>query len=145
MTPMQTSRRRARADCLEDRFHLTHSEACLVLHLVEGASLKSSAKTLGVTYETELPKVGLPQNWNAPTGRVGSESLLRFERSPSSRGSRRHVGPRVAHGGARTRYLVGSYRMFKARHEMIALGALLVVAVVALVVFEIAHLGHLHF
>jgi hypothetical protein len=35
--------------------------------------------------------------------------------------------------------------MFKARHEMIALGALLVVAVVALVVFEIAHLGHLHF
>src|SRR5262245_66426781 len=52
MMPMQTSRRRARADCLEDRFHLTHSEACLVLHLVEGASLKSSAKTLGVTYET---------------------------------------------------------------------------------------------
>src|SRR5262245_41159005 len=52
MMPMQTSRRRARADCLEDRFHLTHSEARLVLHLVEGASLRSSAKTLGVTYET---------------------------------------------------------------------------------------------
>jgi hypothetical protein len=31
--------------------------------------------------------------------------------------------------------------MFKARHEMIALAALLVVAVVALVVFEVAHLG----
>ena len=31
--------------------------------------------------------------------------------------------------------------MFKARHEMIALGALLVVAVVALVIFELAHYG----
>jgi hypothetical protein len=38
-----------------------------------------------------------------------------------------------------------AYRMFKARHEMIALAALLLVAVVALVVFEVAHLGHLHF
>jgi hypothetical protein len=35
--------------------------------------------------------------------------------------------------------------MFNARHELIALAALLVVAVVALVVFEIAHLGRLHF
>ena len=35
--------------------------------------------------------------------------------------------------------------MFKARHEMIALGALLVVAVVALVIFELAHPGQLHF
>jgi DNA-binding CsgD family transcriptional regulator len=52
VTPMLTSRRRAQADCLEDRFHLTHSEARLVLHLVEGISLKSSAETLGVTYET---------------------------------------------------------------------------------------------
>ena len=43
------------------------------------------------------------------------------------------------------RPFLGSYRMFKARHEMIALAALLVVTVVALVVFEIAHLGHLHF
>jgi hypothetical protein len=34
--------------------------------------------------------------------------------------------------------------MFNARHELIALTALLVVAV-ALVVFGIAHLGHLHF
>ena len=52
MTSMLASRRQAQADCLEDRFHLTHSEARLVLHLIEGASLKSSAKTLGVTYET---------------------------------------------------------------------------------------------
>jgi len=52
MTLMLASRRQAQADCLEDRFHLTHSEARLVLHLIEGASLKSSAKTLGVTYET---------------------------------------------------------------------------------------------
>jgi hypothetical protein len=35
--------------------------------------------------------------------------------------------------------------MFKARHEMIALAALLLVAVVALVVFKLAHVGHLHF
>jgi hypothetical protein len=33
--------------------------------------------------------------------------------------------------------------MFKARHEMIALAALLLVAVV--VVFKLAHVGHLHF
>ena len=52
MTSMLASRRQPQADCLEDRFHLTHSEARLVLHLIEGASLKSSAKTLGVTYET---------------------------------------------------------------------------------------------
>jgi hypothetical protein len=36
--------------------------------------------------------------------------------------------------------------MFKARHEMIALGALLGVAIVALVViFELAQTGQLHF
>jgi len=52
VTSTLASRRRAQANWLEDRFHLTHSEACLVLHLVEGASLKSSAETLGVTYET---------------------------------------------------------------------------------------------
>ena len=52
MTATLASRRRAQSDCLENRFHLTHSEACLVLHLVEGISLKSSAEKLGVTYET---------------------------------------------------------------------------------------------
>ena len=52
MTSTLASRRRAQANWLEDRFHLTHSEACLVLHLVEGASLKSSAETLGIKYET---------------------------------------------------------------------------------------------
>jgi len=35
--------------------------------------------------------------------------------------------------------------MFNARHELIALAALLIVAIGALVVFEIAHFGHLHF
>jgi hypothetical protein len=35
--------------------------------------------------------------------------------------------------------------MFKARHEMIALGALLGVAIVALVIFELAQTGQLHF
>ena len=35
--------------------------------------------------------------------------------------------------------------MFKSPHEMIALGALLVVAVAALVIFELAQTGQLHF
>ena len=35
--------------------------------------------------------------------------------------------------------------MFKARHEMIALGALLGAAIVALVIFELAQTGQLHF
>jgi DNA-binding CsgD family transcriptional regulator len=39
-------------DFLQDRFHLTRSEARVVVHLVQGSSLKSSAQTLGVTYET---------------------------------------------------------------------------------------------
>jgi DNA-binding CsgD family transcriptional regulator len=52
MTSTLASRQRVQTNCLEDRFHLTHSEARLVLRLVEGASLKSSAETLGVTYET---------------------------------------------------------------------------------------------
>src|SRR5262249_30678616 len=52
MTATLASRRRAQADSLEDRFHLTHSEARLVVHLVQGTSLKSSAEALGVTYET---------------------------------------------------------------------------------------------
>jgi DNA-binding CsgD family transcriptional regulator len=40
------------ADFLEERFHLTYTEARLVVHLVQGASLKSSAEALGVKYET---------------------------------------------------------------------------------------------
>ena len=40
------------ADLLEDRFHLTHAEARLVVHLVQGTSLKSSAEALGIKYET---------------------------------------------------------------------------------------------
>ena len=40
------------ADFLEERFHLTHAEARLVVHLVQGASLKSSAEALGIKYET---------------------------------------------------------------------------------------------
>jgi DNA-binding CsgD family transcriptional regulator len=37
---------------LRDRFDLTPAEARLVVHLVTGNSLKSSAKALGVSYET---------------------------------------------------------------------------------------------
>jgi DNA-binding CsgD family transcriptional regulator len=40
------------ADFLEDRFHLTHAEARLVVQLVQGTSLRSSAQALGVKYET---------------------------------------------------------------------------------------------
>jgi DNA-binding CsgD family transcriptional regulator len=40
------------ADFFEDRFHLTHAEARLVVHLVQGTSLKSSAEAIGVKYET---------------------------------------------------------------------------------------------
>jgi DNA-binding CsgD family transcriptional regulator len=40
------------ADFLEKRFHLTHAEARLVVHLVQGTSLKSSAEALGIKYET---------------------------------------------------------------------------------------------
>jgi DNA-binding CsgD family transcriptional regulator len=40
------------ANFLEERFHLTHSEARLVVHLVQGTSLKSSAEALGIKYET---------------------------------------------------------------------------------------------
>ena len=40
------------ADFLEERFHLTHAEARLVVHLVQGTSLKSSAEALGIKYET---------------------------------------------------------------------------------------------
>jgi DNA-binding CsgD family transcriptional regulator len=40
------------ADFLEGRFHLTHAEARLVVHLVAGASLRSCAKALGIKYET---------------------------------------------------------------------------------------------
>ena len=41
-----------RADFIEKRFDLTPAQARLVSHLVAGASLKSSAERLGVTYET---------------------------------------------------------------------------------------------
>jgi DNA-binding CsgD family transcriptional regulator len=37
---------------LRNRFNLTGAEAGLVLHLATGISLKSSAKVLGVSYET---------------------------------------------------------------------------------------------
>ena len=37
---------------LQDRFDLTPAEARLVVRLVRGASLKSSAKAFGVSYET---------------------------------------------------------------------------------------------
>ena len=40
------------ANFLEERFHLTHAEARLVVHLVAGASLRSCAKALGIKYET---------------------------------------------------------------------------------------------
>jgi DNA-binding CsgD family transcriptional regulator len=37
---------------LRSRFDLTPAEARLVVHLVTGTSLKSSAKVFGVSYET---------------------------------------------------------------------------------------------
>ena len=37
---------------LENRFGLTPAQARLVIHLVEGDSLRSSAKALGIKYET---------------------------------------------------------------------------------------------
>jgi DNA-binding CsgD family transcriptional regulator len=37
---------------LQTRFDLTPAEARLVVHLVTGTSLKSSAKALGVSHET---------------------------------------------------------------------------------------------
>jgi DNA-binding CsgD family transcriptional regulator len=40
------------AGFLEHRFRFTHAEARLVVHLVQGTSLKSSAKVLGIKYET---------------------------------------------------------------------------------------------
>jgi DNA-binding CsgD family transcriptional regulator len=40
------------ADFLEEKFHLSHAEARLVVHLVAGASLRSCAKALGIKYET---------------------------------------------------------------------------------------------
>ena len=40
------------ADFLEERFHLTHAEARLVVHLVAGDSLRSCAMALGIKYET---------------------------------------------------------------------------------------------
>jgi DNA-binding CsgD family transcriptional regulator len=40
------------ANFLEERLHLSHAEARLVVHLVAGASLRSCAKSLGIRYET---------------------------------------------------------------------------------------------
>jgi DNA-binding CsgD family transcriptional regulator len=37
---------------LQNRFNLTRAEARLVVHLATGISLKSSAKALGIGYET---------------------------------------------------------------------------------------------
>jgi DNA-binding CsgD family transcriptional regulator len=39
-------------DSLKERFDLTRAEARLVVHLVQGSSLRSSAHALGVQYET---------------------------------------------------------------------------------------------
>jgi DNA-binding CsgD family transcriptional regulator len=39
-------------DSIKKRFDLTPAEARLVVHLVQGTSLKCSAQALGVTYET---------------------------------------------------------------------------------------------
>src|SRR5262245_32610062 len=39
-------------DFLRDRFCLTRSEACVVVHLFQGISLKSSGETLSIKYET---------------------------------------------------------------------------------------------
>ena len=41
-----------KAAFLQNRFNLTGAEARLVVHLARGISLKSSAKALGVGYET---------------------------------------------------------------------------------------------
>src|SRR5262245_51301869 len=40
------------ANFLADRFNLTPSQGRLVVQLVQGSSLKSSAKALGIKYET---------------------------------------------------------------------------------------------
>lgn len=37
---------------LAERFHLSRAESRLVVHLVQGTSLKSSSEALGITYET---------------------------------------------------------------------------------------------
>jgi DNA-binding CsgD family transcriptional regulator len=52
MPSVNDGREIPQADFLEDRFHLTHAEARLVVHLVQGTSLKSSAEALGIRYET---------------------------------------------------------------------------------------------
>ena len=43
---------RQQTDFVKERFHLSPVEARLVVHLVQGTSLKSSAVALGITYET---------------------------------------------------------------------------------------------
>jgi DNA-binding CsgD family transcriptional regulator len=52
LMPSANEGQKLQADLLADRFNLAHAEARLVVHLVQGASLKSSAEALGVKYET---------------------------------------------------------------------------------------------
>jgi len=42
----------SQVDFLQDRFHLTRSEARVVVHLFHGTPLRSSAEALGLKYET---------------------------------------------------------------------------------------------
>jgi DNA-binding CsgD family transcriptional regulator len=48
----RTIRQASQADFLETRFSLTPAQARLVIHLVKGDSLQSSAKALGIKYES---------------------------------------------------------------------------------------------
>ena len=50
--PLMVAIRRQQTDFVKERFHLSPVEARLVVHLVQGTSLKSSAEALGITYET---------------------------------------------------------------------------------------------
>ena len=52
MASVAANEKARKAVFLEDRFDLTPAEARLVVHLVEGASLRSCAKALGIKYET---------------------------------------------------------------------------------------------
>jgi DNA-binding CsgD family transcriptional regulator len=50
--PLMVAIRRQQTDFVKERFLLSPVEARLVVHLVQGTSLKSSAEALGITYET---------------------------------------------------------------------------------------------
>ena len=52
MPSVNEDREIPQTDFLASRFHLTHAEARLVVHLFQGTSLKSSAHALGIKYET---------------------------------------------------------------------------------------------